>query len=128
MALKDASQLVKMYAMVNVSQYQIVATGSTVEECQESYAALLQKNGVTEIVVPEAAEQAEITGRIAEIRSAVMDGNTCYFIRLQEEAVYYIINGRDYPIAAVLNVEDKVHIVYEVGEGELLTGVSIERK
>ena len=32
MALKDAAGLVKMYAMVNVSQYQIVATGSTVAE------------------------------------------------------------------------------------------------
>ena len=30
MALKDAAELVKMYAMVNVSQYQIVATGDTV--------------------------------------------------------------------------------------------------
>lgn len=33
MALKDAAGLVKMYAMVNVSQYQIVATGSDVAEC-----------------------------------------------------------------------------------------------
>ena len=128
MALKDASQLVKMYAMVNVSQYQIVATGSTVEECQENYALQLQKNGITEAVEPQKAEQADVTGRIAEIRSAVMDGNTCYFIRLQDEAVYYIINGRDYPIATVLNVEDKVHIAYEVSDGELKTGVSIERK
>lgn len=128
MALKDASQLVKMYAMVNVSQYQIVATGSTVEECQTNYALQLQKNGVTEVPIPEVADQAEVTGKIAELRSAVMEGNTCYFIRLQDENVYYIINGRDYPIATVLNVEDKVNIVYETGEGELLTGVSIERK
>ncbi|MBO5524199.1 MAG: hypothetical protein J5986_11085 [Roseburia sp.] len=73
-------------------------------------------------------EELETTGRIAEIRSAVMEGDTCYFIRLQDEAVYYIINGREYPIATILNVEDKVHIVYQNGEGEILTGVSIERK
>ena len=94
MALKDASQLVKMYAMVNVSQYQIVAVGSTVEECQENYAAQLTKNGLTKTEEPEPEEEAEVTGRIAEIRSAVMEGDTCYFIRLQDEAVYYIINGR----------------------------------
>ena len=58
----------------------------------------------------------------------MMDGDTCYFIRLQGEAVYYIINGTEYPIAAILNVGDEVQIVYEKGEGELLTGVSIERK
>ncbi len=128
MALKDASQLVKMYAMVNVSQYQIVAVGSTVEECQENYAAQLQKNGLTQAPEEMPHEELETTGRIAEIRSAVMEGDTCYFIRLQDEAVYYIINGREYPIATILNVEDKVHIVYQNGEGEILIGVSIERK
>lgn len=128
MALKDASQLVKMYAMVNVSQYQIVAVGNTVEECQENYAEQLRKNGLAQMQAGETAEQAEVTGRIAEIRSAVMEGDTCYFIRLQDEAVYYIINGKEYPIATLLNVEDKVHIVYQAGEEEILTGISIERK
>ena len=43
MALKDASQLVKMYALVNVSQYQIVATGTTVEECQKIICSSLSR-------------------------------------------------------------------------------------
>lgn len=128
MALKDASQLVKMYAMVNVSQYQIVATGTTVEECQENYAAQLVKNGITEVAPEAPVESVETTGRIAEIRSSVMDGDTWYFIRLQDQAVYYMINGSEYPIATILNVEDRVTISYKEGEGELLTGISIERK
>ena len=41
MALKDAAGLVKMYAMVNVSQYQIVATGVTVAECETNYRQML---------------------------------------------------------------------------------------
>lgn len=128
MALKDASQLVKMYAMVNVSQYQIVATGSTVEECQENYVAQLMKSGITEAVVEPEAESAEVTGRIAEIRSSVMDGDTYYFIRLQDAPGYYLINGREYPVAAILNIEDRVTIHYETGENEILTGISLERK
>lgn len=128
MALKDASQLVKMYAMVNVSQYQIVATGSTVEECQRNYSQQLQKSGITEPEQLPEAETAEVTGRVAEIRSSVMDGDTYYFLRLQDEDVYYLINGKEYPIATILNVEDKISIVYETGEGEILTGVSVERK
>ena len=40
MALKDASQLVKMYAMVNVQQYNIVAIGNSVDECVENYEEL----------------------------------------------------------------------------------------
>ena len=36
-ALKDDAGLVKMYAMVNVQKYQIVAVGDTVSECEEQY-------------------------------------------------------------------------------------------
>lgn len=128
MALKDASQLVKMYAMVNVSQYQIVATGTTVEECQENYAAQLAKNGLSAGDTVAEEKRQEVTGRIADIRSSVMDGDTYYFIRLQNESVYYMINGKKYPIAAILNVEDDVKISFETGEEEILTGISVERK
>ena len=46
MALKDASGLVKKYAMVNVHNYQIVATGDTVNDCEASYRSLIQSNGI----------------------------------------------------------------------------------
>lgn len=128
MALKDASQLVKMYAMVNVSQYQIVATGTTVEECQANYMDQLVKSGIAEEEKAPEAETGEVTGRVAELRSAVMDGDTYYFIRLAEQPVYYLINGREYPVATILNVEDKVTIQYELGEGEIVNGISLERK
>lgn len=128
MALKDASQLVKMYAMVNVSQYQIVATGATVEECQANYEEQLLKNGIAEVQTTPDAETEEVTGRVAEIRSAVMNGDTYYFIRLADQQVYYLINGREYPVATILNIEDKVTIQYEAGEEEILNGVSLERK
>ncbi len=128
MALKDASQLVKMYAMVNVSQYQIVAVGSTVEECQGNYASQLAKNGIAQVDTEEMSERQEVTGRIAEIRSSVMDGDTRYFIRLKDGNAYYLINGREYPVATILNVEDLVTIIYQAGEDEIIQGSSIERK
>ncbi len=128
MALKDASQLVKMYAMVNVSQYQIVATGTTVEECQENYMQQLVKSGIAEEEKAPEVKTSEVTGRVAEMRSAVMDGDTYYFIRLAEQPVYYLVNGREYPVATILNIEDMVTIQYEDGDGEILTGVSLERK
>ena len=45
--LKDNTNLVKSYAMVNVAQYQIVATGSTVSECEQKYVQLLGSKGTT---------------------------------------------------------------------------------
>lgn len=127
MALKDASQLVKMYAMVNVSQYQIVATGTTVEECQAAYAELMVQNGIAEVAPTPEVETENVYGTIADIRSSVMDGDTWYFIRLEDREVYYLINGREYPLATILNVGDRVHITYEIGMGELINGISLER-
>ncbi len=128
MALKDASQLVKMYAMVNVSQYQIVATGSTIEECQASYAELMIKNGIAEVPTEPEVETTEAKGVIAEIRSSVMDGDTWYFIRLENQNAYYLINGCEYPLATILNVGDRVIITYEKGlTGELINAISLER-
>ena len=46
MVLKDNYGLVKLYALVNVEQYNIVATGSTQKEAVEAYEKLLRENGV----------------------------------------------------------------------------------
>lgn len=127
MSLKDSSSLVKMYAMVNVSQYQIVATASSVEECQEKYAELLKKGGLVDEEIIE-IDEAEVSGSIDDIRSAVMDGNTYYYIHLTGKEGYYLISAKDYPIAAILNAGDRVKITYEVSDGEILTGISLERK
>ena len=69
-----------MYAMVNVAQYQIVATGATVSQCEQEYIQLLSESGVTET---EDLPQTEASGTVAEIRSAVLEGNTYYFVRLE---------------------------------------------
>ena len=74
MALKDASQLVKMYAMVNVSQYDAVAIGSNVEECVDNYVELLAERGigVDTPVAPPSGE--DVSGVVAEVRYAVVEG------------------------------------------------------
>ena len=56
MALKGADGLVKMYAMVNVQQYNIVETGGTVAECEANYRRALADNGlISDSDVVEAA-------------------------------------------------------------------------
>ena len=46
MALKGEDGLVKMYAMVNVQQYQIVETGGTVADCENNYRQALAHAGL----------------------------------------------------------------------------------
>ncbi len=105
--LKDATNLVKSYAMVNVAQYQVVATGSTVSACEQEYIKLLTSKGIaSEDEVP----RTEISGMVSDIRSAVMEGNSYYFIQLEGDPVYYALSAAENPIAVILNVGDKVTI------------------
>ena len=122
--LMDATQLVKSYAMVNVAQYQVVATGTTVSQCNQEYIRLLSDKGITQ---DEELPQTEASGVIAEIRSAVLDGNTYYFIRLEGEEVFYSLSASTNELAVILNVGDRVTIEHEATEEEkpILDGYSI---
>ena len=117
MALKDAAQLVKMYAMVNVSQYQIVATGASVAECEVNYRAMLAKNGLIDggqIDIEQPSEKRELTGTIAEIRSAVVGGNTQYFLRFVGKDGFSVRASADrIAYAPLLSVGDSVTVWYE---------------
>ncbi len=114
MALKDAAGLVKMYAMVNVSQYQIVATGTTVALCEQNYRTMLEQNGLIgeQDAVVDAPETESVSGIVEEIRSAVLDGTTRYFIRLQGAAQYYCVSAADSVEAVILNAGDSVTLTY----------------
>ena len=121
MALKDASELVKMYAMVNVNQYQIVATGATVAECESNYRQMLRQSNLisddqTGIDQPVETDRRSLEGVIAEIRSAVVDGNSIYFLRFTGETDFTVrMSAADVPYAPLLNVGDRVRVWYYDG-------------
>ena len=130
MALKGADGLVKMYAMVNVQQYNIVETGGTVAECEANYRRTLADNGQISDGEAEAApsDQEEVSGAIAEIRTAVLDGNSYYFLRLEGQDTFYAVNAAENPLAVILNAGDQVTIAYTAGEGGgILSGTSVTR-
>ena len=82
MALKDAAGLVKMYAMVNVSQYQIVATGATVADCESNYRLMLARNGLidqgdADIPPPARARSPVPLPRSAPPWWTAIPGTTC---------------------------------------------------
>jgi len=131
MSLKDSSDLVKMYAMVNVSQYQLVATGTTVAKCESEYIALLAQNGIDtsgmENQLPSTA-QTEVSGEVAEIRTAVMDGNSYYFIRLKDSNLFYSILASKNQQVVILNVGDFVTMQTVVPEegSSILEGYTLK--
>lgn len=114
MALKDYAGLVKMYAMVNVQQYQIVATGASVEECQSNYYKLLRQNKLDTGEAPILpADEDTVTGIVTALRSAVIDGTTMYYVTLDADNTVYCISTGEVEKVILLNVGDRITITYE---------------
>ena len=117
MALKDESNLVKMYAMVNVQQYQIVSNGSSLAECEQNYYELLRENKIisddTEAPAVE-NEREQITGSITELRSAVIEGTTYYYIKLDVlPESWFRLSAAESEEIILYNVEDTISISFE---------------
>ena len=93
LSLKDAAGLVKMYAFVDVQQYQIVGTGSTVADAQNAYIAALTNDDQVEIdegAIAESGILPSVDGQIEAIESVVFDGNTRYYFKLAGDSKIYI--------------------------------------
>lgn len=140
MALKDQAGLVKMYAMVNIQKYQLVATGDTIKECEQNYRALLVENGIIEAeeVVPDKPEAVvpEIQvltakGAILELYNLIVDGDSSLYVKLddgEQSAHYYWINLTEGENVTALNfkVGDMITVTYEATEGVIrkVTGLA----
>ena len=124
--LKDDTNLVKSYAMVNVAQYQIVTVAPTVSQCEQEYIRQLADKGITK---PEELPQTRVSGMVEEIRTAVLDGNTYYFLRLAEGEVFYSISAAQNREVVTLNAGDQVTIDHAVpaegSDGSILDGYTL---
>lgn len=86
LSLKDNAGLVKMYAFVDVEQYQIVGTGQTIDEAKSNYRKALN---LEDVEVQEPVDSTEISGTVASLASAVVSGNTCYYFTLEGDSQVY---------------------------------------
>ena len=116
MALKDASGLVKQYAMVNVHNYQIVATGSSVVECEESYQNLMVDNGIEHTEKGSGAQDKTVTGVIKKIAESVVDGNSHYYLLLEDSDMIYDVNLAEHLSVIRYNPGDTITLKYREGK------------
>ena len=133
MSLKDAANLVKHYAMVNVQNYQVVATGKTIAECTENYVKLLAQSNINIKVDideikdvtdntdnkdnPPAEETTKtVKGTVEDIRTAVMGGESYYFVKLEKGKAYYKVSASSNEAVVILNVGDSVSFTFDKSE------------
>ena len=114
-ALKDDAGLVKMYAMVNVQKYQIVAVGDTVSECEAAYTDLMYENGISEVQEDD-REILTIKAPITKIAQSVVDGNSHYYIMVEGSDDIFDIPVTGFIDIIRYNAGDEVTIEYREGE------------
>ena len=117
MALKDGAGLVKKFAMIDIQRYQNVAVGDTVAETQKSYETLLATNGALSTKdLAESSTYGETTGVIRTMATAVVEGNSHYYVTLQNDNSIY-----DFGLPGAIAI-----VAYQVGDTITFTYVENE--
>lgn len=114
MAMKDEAGLVKMYAMVNVVKYNIVATGTTQREALTSYKKLLKENGIAQGSTLEETGKESIIN-IAVLRYVETGGETIVYITDTQGNVYKQ-NFAENETLIFLKEGDRITVSYEETE------------
>ena len=93
-SLKDDAGLVKAYSFVSVSNYQIVGVADTLAGAQSEYIRLLKNSGKIDETtkIPEEQEQKIVTGVVEKISSAVVNGNSKYYIKISGNKTIFVVD------------------------------------
>lgn len=82
MVLKDDAGLVKLYALVNVENYSIVATGSTQADAMSAYKKLLKQNNI------DIGADTSVDITVENVRIALVSGVSTVYITSTDGKVY----------------------------------------
>ncbi len=109
MVLKDTGGLVKLYALVNVENYSIVATGATQSEAMTNYKKLLLQHQIGD-QTPDELPNEKIT--VEDVRMITMDGLPTIYITAEDGKVYkgYLTNDES---LVLVRVGDEITVFFE---------------
>ena len=130
MVLTDNAGLVKMYAMVNVEQYNLVVTAESQEEVFAKYRQLLAKEGIADADVDQDVEETEDSIQttsfiVADMQYVTMDGESYVYLKDSDGEVYKQKFADDESIVKV-SVGDEVTVQYEKKENGIHRIITIE--
>lgn len=112
-ALKDNAGLVKKYAMVNIQKYQNVAIGDTVASCEQTYIKMLKTGGGSS---SNPQDIQKIQGVIKKIAQGVIEGNTHFYLVLENSELIFDVPLADFMEVLRYDVGDEISIEYSQGE------------
>ena len=113
MTLKDNGGLVKMYAMVAISDYTIVGVGNTMRETLTSYKNVYNTNG-SKLNVNSASAKKELKSVISRIQNDVKNGNSFYYFKVKDFPNIFVGSSQISNELPVTIVGDSIKISFDV--------------
>lgn len=153
MPIKGESSYVKGYAMVPVGQVSVVAYASTIKECINKYADLVEQNNIKKNVnidaetiqsaenagedgenKPEEKPPVVVAGKITDIRTAVIGGESVYYIKLAADDAdfantYFSLKASAFQNIVIANRGDSVSVtIKEKTDSAIIPATAFEMK
>ncbi len=113
LSLKDAAGLVKMYAFVDVQNYQKVSTSDASLGIEAAANTYLQMMG-SEVI--DQSELFEKTIKIRSLQPIVIEGNTYYYLISEDNEKFSVLSSVNLSVVPYLRVNDQVNIQYRKSE------------
>ena len=92
-----------------IKKYQWVAIVDTVRECEKAYVSLLATNGISDVKNESLFES--VTGTIAAIAPVTIEGNTHYYVALENSGDLFDIDLSDKSLIGIIRSKDSIHYI-----------------
>lgn len=125
MVLTDNGGLVKMYAMVNVEQYNLVVTAESQEELFAKYKKLIAGNVSSDNTQTEEDVIKETNIVVEDIEFITMEGETYIYLKDEDGNVYKQKFSEDESLIKI-SVGDSVAVTYEENASGIYTIITAE--
>lgn len=108
MSLKDNEGLIKQYALVSVTDYSVVGVGTSVDLAKSAYRKNLIEAGILEA---PSVTTIEIDATITRIESAIVNGQSTYYLTLTDESRLFVVTVDLSPEIVLSRVGDRVKLI-----------------
>ena len=119
MTLKDNGGLVKMYAMVSISDYTIVGTGNTMREALTAYKTAFNSSG-SKINVDSKSAKKVIESVVVRIQNDVKNGNSFYYFTVKDYPSIFVGSSQISNQLPITAVGDNVKISFDLDNEEII--------
>lgn len=123
MSLKDQEGLVKMYALVSVTDYSVVGTGETLASTKADYIRKLIAAGILTSTVEL---EKTISAPVTKIVSAIIAGDTNYYITLEGDERLFVVPLMVSPETVFTQIGDTVTISYYESTAKTIQAIGFD--